>query len=91
MPLEAENPLGRWSEALTREPGNLPSAIVTRRCVGRGASMQYDELVTDAMGEGNETAAAVTVRRSPLDFSKWTISMRVDILRRGVRALDDGF
>lgn len=81
MPLEAESPLGRWSEALTREPGNLPSFIVTRRCVGRGASMQFDELVTDAMGDGNETATAVTVRRSPLDFSEWIIVMSVDVSR----------
>lgn len=29
--------LGRWSEATTREPGNLLPVTVTRERVGRGA------------------------------------------------------
>jgi hypothetical protein len=37
MPLETDPSLGRWSEATTREPGNLLPVMVTRERVGRGA------------------------------------------------------
>jgi len=42
MPLEIETSLGRWSEAMTREPGNLLPVMVTRERVGRGAPMSQE-------------------------------------------------
>jgi hypothetical protein len=42
MPLEIEKSLGRWSEAMTREPGNLLPVMVTRERVGRGAPMSQE-------------------------------------------------
>ena len=44
--------LGRWSEAMTREPGNLLPVMVTRERVGRGAPMSKSSWRTAAWGEG---------------------------------------
>ena len=33
--------LGRWPKATTREPGNLPPAVVTRERVGRGVPKRW--------------------------------------------------
>ena len=60
MPLETAKSLGRWSEAITRKPGNLLPVMVTRERVGRGAPMSQEVLVYLPLGaraEGNGNRA----------------------------------
>ena len=44
--------LGRWSEAITREPGNLLPVMVMRKRVGRGALMCLIDVAFAVWGEG---------------------------------------
>ena len=48
--------LGRWSEALTREPGNLLPVMVMRKRVGRGAPMC---LIDVALPQGAKAECSV--------------------------------
>ena len=45
--------LGRWSEAITREPGNLLPVMVMRKRIGRGALMCLIDVTVAGWGEGN--------------------------------------
>ena len=44
--------LGRWSEAITREPGNLLPVMDMRKRVGRGAPMCLIDVSFAGWGEG---------------------------------------
>jgi hypothetical protein len=65
---------GRWSKTVTREPGDLPPATVTRERVGRGVLASTSSTVESQSAKGEGIARDSQNRRDRFVFAVWGVA-----------------